>query len=51
MIEGAKMIIKNEGLFGLYKGFFPYFGKEAVFNIVIFCIYEKAKRILKLTQY
>lgn len=46
LISCGRNLIKKEGLFALYKGFCPYFAKEALFNILIFCIYEKAKNLL-----
>lgn len=41
-------LLQREGAVALYKGFAPYFAKEAMFNILLFCIYEKVKRVLRL---
>jgi hypothetical protein len=41
------MLVK-EGAFSFYKGFLPYFMKEAMFNTLLFCIYEKVKWVMKL---
>ncbi len=42
-------LLEQEGAIALYKGFAPYFAKEAMFNILLFCIYEKLKKIFRLT--
>ncbi len=44
-LECGLATVKNEGLFGLYKGFVPAFMRMGPWNIIFFLVYEQMKKL------